>query len=133
MASAIEALEVRDSIGSKTLTFTDSANHLAAQVSILPEFVSKDRGIGGVKRYHGAKHTGDKGIYKKDGSVYTGFYKNWGGKSQEDKIKVIDKSYHLEINKAIPKKANYRKKAAASNMKALDTLKKDTKEAKLMI
>ena len=133
LADAIEALKFRDYIGSETLKFTEDTNNLSEQVSILPESVSKVWGISGVKRDHGAKHTGDKGIYKKDGSVYTGFYKNWGGKSQEDKIKVIDKSYHLEINKAIPKKANYRKKAAASNMKALDTLKKDTKEAKLMI
>ena len=124
MAAAIEALKVRDYIGSKTLTFTEAANHLAAQVSILPEFVSEFRGISGVESDHGAKHTGDKGIYKKDGSVYTGFYKNWGGFSPEDNTKVIDKHSCPGINKAIPKKANCHKTAAASIKKATDTLKK---------
>ena len=78
LGAAIEALKVRDSIGSETLTFTEAANHLSEQVSILPEFVSKGRCISCVERDHGAKHTGYKGIYKKDVPVYTEFYNNLG-------------------------------------------------------
>ena len=133
LVAAIEALKVRDSIGSETLTFTEAANHLTAQVYILPEFVSKVWGISGVKRDHGSKHTGDKGIYKKYGSFYTGFYKNWGGLYQEDKTKVTNERSCLGINKAIPRKANYCRIAAASRKKALDNPKKDMKEANRMI
>ena len=34
--AAIEALKVRESISQEGLTFTKAANHLAAQVSVLP-------------------------------------------------------------------------------------------------
>ena len=133
LADAIESLKFRDYIGSKTLKFTEDTNNLSAQVSILPESVSKVWGISGVKRDHGAKHTGEKGIYKKDGLVYTGFYKNWGGFYPEDKTKVIDERSCLGTNKAIPKKENYCKTEAASRKKALGTLNKDMKEANRMI
>ena len=36
LLSAIEALKVRESIGQEGLTFTEAANHLEEQVSVLP-------------------------------------------------------------------------------------------------
>ena len=50
LSAAIEALKVSDSIGGTNLTFTKAANHLAAQVSVLPEFLARGRGISAMKR-----------------------------------------------------------------------------------
>lgn len=79
MVSALKAQKVID----PTLTFTTIANQLVAEVSHLPEFVSmRARGISGITS---GQDQGCSGIYNADGSIYTGFYKNWGSLSKEDR------------------------------------------------
>ena len=50
LSAAIEAFKFRYLIGGTNLTFTEAANHLAAQVSVLPEFLARGRGISAMKR-----------------------------------------------------------------------------------
>ena len=109
LSASVEALKVRDSIGETALTFTEAANHLAAQVSTMPEFVAKGRGISAIEI--GSPGGGGKSsIHRSDGSIYTGFIKNWGSLSQDEKTKVIEERARLGIkgrDGASPKRKRY--------------------------
>ena len=124
LSVAIEAIKFRESIGQEGLTFTEAANHLAAQVSVLPEFVAKGRGISAIER-----GGGKDSIYKADGTIYTGFIKNWNGLSALDKMKVVDERERLGLTRNSSKKNRDRKTSAVGQKKALASLCKDTKKA----
>ena len=124
LSAAIEALKVRESIGQEGLTFTEAANHLAAQVSVLPEFVAKGRGISAIEC-----GGGNDSIYKANGTIYTGFIKNWNGLSALDKMKVVDERERLGLTTNSSKKNRDRKTSAVGQKKALASLHKDMKKA----
>ena len=110
------------------MTFTEATNHLAAQVSVLPNFVAKGRGISAIER-----GGGNDSIYKADGTIYTGFIKNWNGLSALDKMKVVDERERLGLTKNSSKKNRDRKTSAVGQKKALASLRKDMKKAQRQI
>lgn len=67
---------------------------------------------------------GRNGIYNKDGTIYTGFYKDWGSLSKEDHSKVLAES--LGITSTKPRKTS----AAKSSQRQVTKLKKQLKEVK---
>jgi hypothetical protein len=90
----VHALRVRASMSGST--FTECANHLLAQVSVLPKTQS-NRKIAAAgsdrskdpKRIRGGgpkDNAKRKGLYMPDGSVWTGYYSDWA-KKQERKTK----------------------------------------------
>ena len=125
MVSALKAQKITD----PTLTFTTAANQLAAEVSQLPEFVSmRSRGISSV---NAGGDKGRNGIYNTDGSIYTGFYKNWGSLSKEDREKVIQERNRLGIKKTGKGDGKrQRKTAVAKTKKKLAKVQKEMKELK---
>ena len=98
LQDTVKALKVRFDMDG--LTYTQAANHISAAVSEMPEFqlarkVSAAQRIrGGGNRNNNTPQRGAKapknGVVMPDGSIFTGFYKNWKELSDDDKQKVID-------------------------------------------
>jgi hypothetical protein len=101
LQDAVGALRVRASM--EGINFTECANHLSAQVSELPDqqtprkvsATGTNRAKGNdTKRIRGGDSGVNtkkrNGIYMPDGSIWTGFYSEWGQLSKEDRQKVID-------------------------------------------
>ena len=71
------------------LSYMTIANQLAAAVSRLPETLAmKSHGISAVSMTD-VSDAPTSGVHLADGSVYTGYYKNWGSLSKEDRQKVL--------------------------------------------
>ena len=105
LQDTIKALKVRFDM--EGITYTQTANHLTAVVSELPEYhltckVSASssgtpmiRGGGGsshnnnIKRKRGMQAP-NKGTLMSEGSVFTVYYRNWSELSKEDKQGVLD-------------------------------------------
>ena len=124
LSAAIKALKVSETIGQGGLMITKAAYHLEAQVSVLPEFLAKGGGISAIER-----GGGNNSIYKADGTIFTGFIKNWDGLSAQDKTKVVDERERPGITSNSPKKGRYRKTSAVEQKKVLASLRKDMKKS----
>ena len=94
LMAEILALKVRQTMGDE-ITFTTAANHLTAALSILPDFVARSR-VSNVSTSAG--HESAR-IYRADGSIETGFIKEWGSLSKEDKTKVFNERKRLGIKR----------------------------------
>ncbi len=95
LVADVAALKARKA-SDESLSFTMMANQLAACVSELPETTAmKSRGISALNSNGsgGARN----GIYAKDGSIFTGYYKNWGSLPKDDRQKVIAERARLGI------------------------------------
>ena len=104
LQDAIGALRVRAAMDG--ITFTECANHLAAQVSELPDQQStrkiagtgserkKKKGVDTHRIRGGGAADGAankrKGIHMPDGTIWTGFYSEWEQLSKEDRQSVLD-------------------------------------------
>ena len=95
----VKPLKVRFDI--KGLTYTRAANHQLAAMSELAKYkmarkvlaVTCIRGGGNVPKDL-------DGIWMPNGTIYTGFYKNWNALSQEDKDKVLAERKKRGIDKS---------------------------------
>ena len=88
LQDTVKALRVRYDLDG--ITYTESANHLTAAVSELPEFQLARR-VSLVNRIHGGgkgKHKRDS-IYAGDGTIFTGYYSNFMSFLKEERDKVI--------------------------------------------
>ena len=88
LQGTIKALHVRYDLD--CITYTETANHLTAAVSKLPEFQLARR-VSAVKRVRGGgkgKHKRGS-IYAEDGTIFTGYYSNFMSFSKEEHDKVI--------------------------------------------
>ena len=124
LVADVAALKARKASDS-TLTFTMMANQLAASVSELPDTIAmKSRGVSGVGT-NGSGGT-QNGIYSKDGSIFTGYYKNWGSMSKEDRQQVVAERAKLGVT------ANHkgRQSATSSSKKQVTKLKYQLKKVK---
>ena len=81
---AIEALRARQATGAK-ITYDDVANHLSTKVSELPEYLSRNRTIAGVRF---KSQSNNKGIYDENGKILT-HIPHWNTLTIEEKNKVI--------------------------------------------
>jgi hypothetical protein len=125
LTSAVSALRVQATIDPTVVTFTTAANHLAAQVSTMPEYIASKRSVSFVG-------TASASILGKDGSIFTGHYKNWKQLSKEDRDKVTAE----RAKNGTPKgafKNKKRKTSAAKTTKKLSTVVKELEDAKRSI
>ena len=101
----VKALKVRFDM--EGIMYTQSANHLTAAVSELPEYhlthkvsasssgTKRIQGVGGgnhnsnIKK-KGGTHAPSKGILMSEGWVFMGYYPNWPELSKEDKQRMLD-------------------------------------------
>ena len=113
-----------------TMTFTTVANQIAAEVSELPETVSmRARNVSGANT--GQQQGGGRdSIHNEDGSIYTGFYKNWQSLSKEDQDKVLQERERLGIKGGRKK---HRGGPAAKAKKKLYNVRKEIKKLKRTI
>ena len=99
LQDTVKALKVRFDMDG--LTYTQAANHIAAAVSEMPEYQlarkvsSAQRIRGGGSRFNTPQKSGGtkapkSGVHMPDGTIFTGFYKNWKELPDDDKQKVID-------------------------------------------
>ena len=92
LQDTVKALRVRFDIDG--ISYTEAANHLAAAVSELPEFLLARR-VSSLKRICGGGSEKGKNkfkrdsIYANDGTIFTGYYSNWKSLPKEDRDKVI--------------------------------------------
>ncbi len=95
LAAEVAALKAKRN-SDTDLSFTSIANQLAAAVSDLPETVSmKSRSVS----FLNSSDTKKSPITKRDGSIFTGYYPNWGKLTREDQKKVLDERKRLGIKK----------------------------------
>ena len=88
LQDTVKALKMRFDI--EGLIYTQVANHLSAPVSELAEYQMACK-VSLVTRICGGGNapTDLDGIQMPNGTIYTGYYKNWNALSQEDKDKVL--------------------------------------------
>ena len=109
------------------ISFTSIANQLAAAVSLLPETVAmKSRNISALSTSDGTAPA--SGVRTESGAIYTGYYKNWGSLSKEDRQLVL--SMRPKSGQDDGDKASKRRASAA---KAQKKLKKKNKALKRQV
>ena len=121
LQDTVKALEVRFDMDG--LTYTQAANHLTAAVSKLAEFqttrkvseIGADRLRGGGLSAKKSKAP-TKGVFMPDGSIFTGFYKNWKDLSNDDKDKVMEERKRKNKSGASSRKNNKRKASELSSI-----------------
>ena len=99
LQDTVKALKVGFDI--KGLTYTQAANHLSAAVSELAEYQMTPKGF--VSHTHTRRGNAPKdldGIWMPNGTIYTGYYKNWNTLSQEDKDKVLAERKKRGVDKS---------------------------------
>ena len=129
LQDTVKALKVRFDMDG--LTYTQAANHIAAAVSEMPEY-QLTRKVSSAQRIRGGGNNNNKfntpqrgakapksGVTMPDGSIFTGFYKNWKDLPDDDKQKVIDE------RKKKQKSGNKRKASEVSSI--ADTLLSEVK------
>ena len=86
LAADVAALKAqKNTVG---VSFTSIANQLSAAVSLLPESVAmKSRNVSAASTSEGTAPA--SGIRLENGAIYTGYYKNWGSLSKEDRQLVL--------------------------------------------
>lgn len=126
LATAVSALKVQSTMDQNAVTFTTASNHLAAEVSQMPEYAANKRGISATGT------TGStEGIYR-DGKIFTGYYPNWmSGLSQEDRDKVIAERKRLGVKG--PRRKGKGRASAAKTKKKIAAVVKDLEKAKRSI
>ena len=99
LQDTVKALKVRFDI--KGLTYTQATNHLSAAVSKLAEYQMAHT-VSAITRIRGGDNAPKDldGIWMPNGTVYTGYYKNWNALSQEDKDKVLAERKKKGIDKS---------------------------------
>ena len=91
LESAINALKAQATTGT-IITYTMATNHLSAAVSQIPEYLSRQRNISGVR----SGGTGEEeGAYHADGTIKTGYIPNWRSLSREDQQAVLTERKRL--------------------------------------
>lgn len=93
LKAAVAGIRLKTDVDAHEMTFVSAANHLASEVSRMPESIARaSRNISGVAQEQG----GDGGIYR-DGAIHTGYYKNWFSLSKDDQEKVRAERQRLGI------------------------------------
>lgn len=88
LEAVVESLKTRFSTDPPgTITIPLCANHIAAAVSELPDYISSNRHISEVNTITGAPETG---VHMQDGTIWTGFYPNWSQLSKEERTEVFN-------------------------------------------
>ena len=98
LKEAVAALKTRITTDpSNSVTYSTVANHLAACVAELPDFISKARGVGATST--NGSDSPIEGITRSDGSIHIGHYPNWRQLSKGDRDKVIEERKRLKVAK----------------------------------
>ena len=97
LTESVNALEVHYDMDG--LTFTQTANHLTAAVSKLPDYqmarrVSNVRTAAAGGNKQGRVRRGGNSIYATDGTIWTGHYDEWATMKDADKEKVTAERNH---------------------------------------
>jgi hypothetical protein len=109
LAAAVAAVEAKNA--DKLVTYQYAINQLAAKVATLPEVVAmKSWTVSSIGTCQS-----NSSIYNDNGSIYTGYYKNWSSLKKEDKDLVS---------------AECTKLGMSSNPKKFKTNKHDDKKVK---
>ena len=118
LAATIAAIKARDADGA--VSYQYAINLLAAEVATLPETVAlKSRNISalGTRRSQG-------GIYNEDGTIFTGYFKNWGSLSKEDKDLVNAERANKGVVKNPKKKPDSKDKKIAALTKVVNKIQR---------
>ena len=99
LQDTVKALKVRFDI--EGLTYTQAPNHLSAAMSELAKYQMACK-VSAVTRIRGGGNAPKDldGMWMPNGTVYTGYYKNWNALSQEDKDKVLAERKKRGIDKS---------------------------------
>ena len=124
LQTIVATLKAQNEFG-EGITFTSAVNHIAAAVANLPETIAIRRSISAVDSGGGGR---EGGIYNADGSINTGYHKNWHQLSKEDKQKVIDERIRLGISRS-PKNPKQKVASVKSLKKKNRKLASQLKEA----
>lgn len=133
LKEAVAALKTRITTDpSNSVTYSTVANHLAACVAELPDFISKARSVGATST--NGNDAPSEGITRSDGSIHIGHYPNWRQLSKSDRDKVIEERKRLKGAKGKGKNGKSDnqasteleklKKALAKKKRAIAALKK---------
>ena len=99
LQDTVKALKVLFDI--EGLTYTQAVNHLSAAVSELAKYQMARKGLVVTCIRGGGNAPKDlDGIQMPNGTIYTGYYKNWNALSQEDKDKVLAQRKKRGIDKS---------------------------------
>ena len=125
---AIQALKVQSNLDSDSLTYTKATtNHIAAEVSKMPEYAANKRNVSALNSGGGA------GSIYRVGKIFTGYHQNFKDLSKEDQDKVYAERETLGIK---PKTGGRRGRGQAGTAKTkqqLAAVKKDLEKAKRQI
>jgi hypothetical protein len=109
-------------VGGLTVTYDFIANSLAAEAASLPDYVP-NRQASGLDSHGGKGSSPESGVKGPDGTIFTGYYKNWNSISDDDKHAVYEERKRLGV---VPKKARRSKPSSIKTKKK--TLAKMTRE-----
>ena len=97
LKAAVAGIRLKNDVDAHEMTFVSAANHLASEVSRMPESIARaGRNISGVAGKGFNQEQGGDGIYR-DGAIHTGYYKNWFDLSKDDQEKVRAERQRLGI------------------------------------
>ena len=83
-----------------TVTYTTVCNHIDTAVSVLPDYIPRNRQVSGVNQGDDGDRTQGISLYNADGSINTGRHPNWGsGMAESDKKIVMDERVRLGIGR----------------------------------
>jgi len=127
LASAIQALKVQSNLDSVSLTYTKATNHIAAEVSKMPEYAANKRNVSALNSGGGA------GSIYRDGKIFTGYHQNFKQLSKEDQDKVYAERERLGIKPKIGGRRGRGRAGTAKTKRQLAAVKKDLEKAKRQI
>ena len=130
LATAVHALKVQSTMDPDSVTFTTASNHLAAEVSQMPEYSANKRNVSATHTGGGSGSAG--GIYR-DGKIFTGYYQNWKDLSKEERDKVMAERERLGIKPKARGRSGRGRTAAAKTKRQLAAVVQDLEKAKRQI
>ena len=95
LQSAIEAMRARITTSTTPITYSTVANHMSTAVSMLPEYIARNRNVSLVATDRA--QDGDSPIHNEDGSIKTGYIENWRDLSRQQRESVMKERTRLGI------------------------------------
>ena len=96
LQSAIEAMRARITTSTVPISYSTVANHMSTAVSMLPEYVARNRNISSIQASPG-NSSGTSPIHSDDGSIITGFIPDWRNLTRQQKETVMNERKKLGV------------------------------------
>ena len=129
LQSAIEAMRARITTSNVPISYSTVANHMSTAVSMLPEYVARNRTISAAGK---VQEETDSPIHNEDGSIITGYIENWRDLNKQQRETVIKERSRLgiKLDKQKGGKSDVSKKKASKLLKQNKRLRRQVKALK---